>query len=150
MLALDGVPTQQQAVRRVERRERHLERLGADQEAVAVGQHGADGVGDVEQLVIVNPQVPVAAQVGQRGVGPDDNLLRGGADGEAAVEIRRHGRRHLPLEHQVGVAGQVVELEQDAGHGVADEEVEEELLRRSRAERRRRWRRRARRRGRHW
>ena len=82
-------------------------------------------------LIVVNPEIPVAAQVGHVGAGPNDDLLRRGAGEEAAVEIRRHGRGHLALQHQVGVAGQVVELEQDPGHSVGDEEVKEELLRRS-------------------
>ena len=127
-IAHDRFPTDQQAMRRVERREEQLERLGADEQAVGVGQDRPDGVSDVVGFIVVNAQIPVAAQVGHAGVGLNDDLLRCQAGGEAAVEIRRQGRGHLTLEHQIGIAGEVVELEQDPGHGVGDEEVKEELL----------------------
>jgi len=134
-LANDRVPTQHQAAGECQRSDRKAERQRTRQETIVVGQHCTDGIGHICIFVVINTQVPVATQIGEgsgsraRRRSAHDNLLSVASREETAAEIRCHRGRHILLEQQISIAGEIVEFKQNSGDGIGNLELEEEPTR---------------------
>src|SRR5436190_13372964 len=89
-------------------------------------------VRNIRWLVIKHAEIPVAAKVGQIRRRSQYDLLRRQAHFEAPVEIRSRSGRHVSLQNEVGVAGEIVHFKQNAIDLIGDLEFKEEPLRRAR------------------
>src|ERR1051326_3722535 len=107
MFGHNAVPLHQLVAGRGQRSKRDIQRQRAYQQAVG-RRHRPDGVGDVEVFVVINPEEPIAAQVGKVKTSTHDNLFWIDPGSEAAVEVRGDTRRYVFLQDQVGIPSQVV------------------------------------------
>ena len=85
-------------MRRCKRGERHVEGQGAEQEAVR-RCGSTDRVGDISGLVVIDPEEPIAAQIGELIARADNDLFGARAQAEAAVKVWPLPGRHVLLQH---------------------------------------------------